>query len=175
MVALVTGASSGIGRDIAIELAKRKYDIIAVARNEEALIKLKEEVEKTYNVKVEVKAMDLTDRNGCIKLHEDVKAKYGGQIRTPDLEGKQYIGIYEEVLPETENKTENVPEAEIVSRAEEETDPPDLLRTSLAERIIEWLESHVTTITVSIGILFFLAAGIWLFVKTGKKPGRQSP
>ena len=77
MVALVTGASSGIGRDIAIELAKRKYDIIAVARNEEALIKLKEEVEKTYNVKVEVKAMDLTDRNGCIKLHEDVKAKYG--------------------------------------------------------------------------------------------------
>ena len=77
MVALVTGASSGIGRDIAIELAKRKYDIIAIARNEEALIKLKEEVEKTYNVNVEVKAMDLTDRNGCIKLHEDVKVKYG--------------------------------------------------------------------------------------------------
>ena len=77
MVALVTGASSGIGRDIAIELAKRKYDIIAIARNEEALIKLKEEVEKTYNVNVEVRAMDLTDREGCIKLHEDVKAKYG--------------------------------------------------------------------------------------------------
>ena len=67
MVALVTGASSGIGRDIAIELAKRKYDIIAIARNEEALIKLKEEVEKTYNVNVEVRAMDLTDREGCIK------------------------------------------------------------------------------------------------------------
>ena len=112
---------------------------------------------------------------GGSKLIRNVKAKYGGQIRTPDLKGKQYIGIYEEVLPETENKTENAPEAEIVSRAEEETDPPDLLRTSLAERIIEWLESHVTTITVSIGILFFLAAGIWLFVKTGKKPGRQSP
>ena len=112
---------------------------------------------------------------GGSKLIRNVKAKYGGQIRTPDLKGKQYIGIYEEVLPETENKTENAPEAEIVSRAEEETDPPDLLRTSLAERIIEWLESHVTTLTVSIGILFFLAAGIWLFVKTGKKPGRQSP
>ena len=112
---------------------------------------------------------------GGSKLIRNVKAKYGGQIRTPDLEGKQYIGIYEEVLPETENETENAPETEIVSRAEEETDPPDLLRTSLAERIIEWLESHVTTITVSIGILFFLAAGIWLFVKTGKKPGRQLP
>ena len=77
MVALVTGASSGIGRDIAIELAKRKYDIYCNCKKWEALIKLKEEVEKTYNVNVEVKAMDLTDRNGCIKLHEDVKVKYG--------------------------------------------------------------------------------------------------
>lgn len=39
MIALVTGASSGIGRDIARELSKRKYNIIAVARNEEALKK----------------------------------------------------------------------------------------------------------------------------------------
>ena len=60
MVALVTGASSGIGRDIAIELAKRKYDIIAIARNEEALIKLKEEVEKTYNVNVAIEKVALS-------------------------------------------------------------------------------------------------------------------
>ena len=39
---------------------------------------------------------------GGSKLIRNVKAKYGGQIRTPDLKGKQYIGIYEEVLPETE-------------------------------------------------------------------------
>ena len=89
MVALVTGASSGIGKDIAIELAKRKYDIIAIARNEEALIKLKEEVEKTYNVKVEVRTMDLTDREGCIKLHEDVKAKYKSGVLTIVLPKKE--------------------------------------------------------------------------------------
>ena len=35
MIALVTGASSGIGRDIARELAKRNYNLIIVARNEE--------------------------------------------------------------------------------------------------------------------------------------------
>jgi len=112
---------------------------------------------------------------GGSKLIRSVKAKYGGQIRTPDLEGKQYIGIYEEILPETESGTEKEPETEIVSQPEEEPDRSDLLKTSLAERIIEWLEGHVTTITISIGILFLLAAGIWLFVKTGKKPGRQLP
>lgn len=109
------------------------------------------------------------------KLIRSVKAKYGGQIRTPDLEGKQYIGIYEEVLPETESGTEEEQETEILSQSEEEPDRSDILKTSLAERIIEWMESHVTTITVSIGILFLLAAGIWLFVKTGKSQGVSHP
>ena len=49
MYAVVTGASSGIGRDIAKELAKKGYDIIAVARNEEALNQLKEEIETINN------------------------------------------------------------------------------------------------------------------------------
>ena len=77
MIALVTGASSGIGRDIARELAKRKYDIIAVARGREALENLKAELEKDYQVKVDVREQDLTDREGCKKLHQDIKGKYG--------------------------------------------------------------------------------------------------
>ncbi len=77
MIALVTGASSGIGRDIARELAKRGYNIIAVARNEEGLNKTKENLEKEYNINVDVRTINLIDRKACIKLHEDIKEKYG--------------------------------------------------------------------------------------------------
>lgn len=107
---------------------------------------------------------------GGSKLIRSVKAKYGGQIRTPDLEGKQYIGIYEEVIPETESEIKIISETELVPS--ESVDP---VKPSLADRIIQWLESHITTITVSIGSLILLAAGIWLFAKTGKKPGHRSP
>ena len=102
MKALVTGASSGIGRDIARELAKRKYDIIAVARNEEGLKDVKNEIEKEYQVKVDVRAMDLIERDGCKKLHEDIKAKYTDSTLKgewpkvepkKELEEKKYIEI----------------------------------------------------------------------------------
>lgn len=77
MIALVTGASSGIGRDIARELAKRKYNIIAVARNEDALKDVKKELEEIYKVEVDIRTIDLIDRDGCKKLHKDIKEKYG--------------------------------------------------------------------------------------------------
>lgn len=77
MIALVTGASSGIGRDIAREFAKKGYNIIAVARNEGALKEIKTELEQKYKVTVDVRAMDLIDRDGCRKLYEDIKKQYG--------------------------------------------------------------------------------------------------
>lgn len=76
MLALVTGASSGIGRDIAREIAKRKYDVIIVARNEKALQELKEELKREYKVKVYIKIIDLTGRDNCIKLYNEVKAEF---------------------------------------------------------------------------------------------------
>lgn len=77
MVALVTGASSGIGKDIAIELAKRNYDVILVARDEEKLNELKKNIEKTYNVKAYIKICDLSVANNCVSLHDEIYKEFG--------------------------------------------------------------------------------------------------
>lgn len=69
MRALITGASSGIGRDIARELSKRGYDLVIVARNKEKL----EELKRDLTTKVEIIDMDLTLEENCKKLHEQAK------------------------------------------------------------------------------------------------------
>lgn len=71
MKALVTGASSGIGRDIAIYLSKLGYDIIAVARDGTKLEKLKEEIQ----TKLEIIAIDLDEIETCKELYKTVKFK----------------------------------------------------------------------------------------------------
>lgn len=67
MRALITGASSGIGRDIAIELAKKGYDLILVARNMDKLNSVKESIK---NVNVKIIQMDISNAENCKKLHE---------------------------------------------------------------------------------------------------------
>ena len=62
---MVTGASSGIGRDIAINLAKLDYDLILVGRNREAL----EEVKTTIDGKVKVKII-VVDLSNLQKVKE---------------------------------------------------------------------------------------------------------
>lgn len=69
MKALVTGASSGIGEEIAKELAKRGYDIILVARNEEKL----KDVASKIKTKTRIITMDLSNKENCKKLYEETK------------------------------------------------------------------------------------------------------
>ncbi len=71
MYALITGASSGIGKAIAYELASRKYDLILVARRESELKQIKTEIENTYKNKVVLKVMDLSIAENCHKLHDE--------------------------------------------------------------------------------------------------------
>ena len=69
MKALVTGASSGIGKDISYELAKRGYEIIAVAREEDKLKELKENIPAV----IKCISMDLSIKENCYKLYEMTK------------------------------------------------------------------------------------------------------
>ena len=69
MKALITGASSGIGRDIARELSKKGYDLILVARDLEKLNELKSEL-KTNS---EIVSMDVSRTENCKQLHEKYK------------------------------------------------------------------------------------------------------
>ena len=69
MKALITGASSGIGKDLAINLSNMGYDIILVARKENKL----KEVSKLCNTKAEIYVTDLSVEENCKKLFSDHK------------------------------------------------------------------------------------------------------
>lgn len=65
MKALITGASSGIGRDMAIYLSELGFDLILVARNKESLEKLQEELK----TKVKLIVMDLSGEKAAKDLY----------------------------------------------------------------------------------------------------------
>ena len=69
MRALITGASSGIGRDMARELGQKGYDLILVARDLEKLNQVKDELKTN----VEVVCMDISNIDNCKKLHEEYR------------------------------------------------------------------------------------------------------
>ena len=67
MKALITGASSGIGRDIARYLSTLGWDLVVVARRRELLEELKSDL-KTI---VKIECLDISSRENCEKLFEE--------------------------------------------------------------------------------------------------------
>ncbi|MBS3750112.1 MAG: SDR family oxidoreductase [Anaerolineales bacterium] len=70
--ALVTGASSGLGVDFARRLAERGCNLILVARREERLAEVREEIESEYGVEARVMAMDLARDEAPRELLDEV-------------------------------------------------------------------------------------------------------
>jgi len=66
--ALVTGSSKGIGKAIAEDLAKRKYNILLVARSEKLLQSLSDEMSQKYNVDVKWLSLDLSEPTAALDL-----------------------------------------------------------------------------------------------------------
>lgn len=73
--AVVTGASSGIGRALAVELAARGYNLIVAARRGDLLDTLAGEVTDRYGVQVEVRVVDLSDRAARGELSDEIAGR----------------------------------------------------------------------------------------------------
>lgn len=72
-IALITGASSGIGREFARIHAARGGDVILVARRAEALAALKAELEAAHGITAHVIPQDLAAPGGALALVQAVK------------------------------------------------------------------------------------------------------
>ena len=67
---LITGASSGIGKETAYVYAEKKYNLILVARRKENLEKIKQEIEKKHQVSVSIFVIDLSKTDSAELLYK---------------------------------------------------------------------------------------------------------
>lgn len=73
MIALITGASSGIGQELAKNLASRGFNLILVARRGDRLKELKSRIALFSDVKVKLICKDLSKAEECKALYDEVK------------------------------------------------------------------------------------------------------
>ncbi|MGL5152327.1 MAG: SDR family NAD(P)-dependent oxidoreductase [Clostridium sp.] len=73
---LITGGSSGFGRDFAYELAKRGYNLIIVGRREGLLYNIKKVIEEKYKVCVVVKIVELSREDELEMFIDEIKNNY---------------------------------------------------------------------------------------------------
>jgi uncharacterized protein len=78
---LITGASSGIGEAFARRLAARGHNLLLVARSEDKLISLCDELGRTRSIQAQYVAMDLSERDAPARLFAEGQRR-GLQIET---------------------------------------------------------------------------------------------
>lgn len=71
-VALITGASTGIGKELASIHAENGGDLVIVARSKDKLETLKVELEKKHNIQVVVIAKDLAAPNAAREIYDEI-------------------------------------------------------------------------------------------------------
>lgn len=73
--ALITGASSGIGRALAEEFARDRYDLVLAARSVDRMQAQSRELAQRHGVRVTVIGVDLQDPGGAAQLHAEVGSR----------------------------------------------------------------------------------------------------
>jgi short-subunit dehydrogenase len=72
-IALITGASGGIGYELCQQFAKNNYDLILVARDEEKLKKYAEEFKKNHDTKSTIILKDLSSATAADEIIKQLK------------------------------------------------------------------------------------------------------
>ena len=89
--ALVTGASSGIGREITRLLAADSVDLVLVARNRARLTELADTLQAEHRVSVRIEATDLSEANAAVRLWRELS---GAGVAIDILVNNAGYGVY---------------------------------------------------------------------------------
>jgi len=74
----ITGASSGLGKQMALEFASRGYNVALTARREDVLLAVKKQIQEQYEVEVFVAALDVLDHEQTQQVLIAAAAHLGG-------------------------------------------------------------------------------------------------
>jgi len=80
-IALITGASSGIGLELARKFAQEKYDLVLVARNRARLMEIGADFQKLYGIEVRISPKDLSHSKAPRELFDEL-TEAGVKIHT---------------------------------------------------------------------------------------------
>ncbi len=98
--AIVTGASSGIGKAMAFEIAKKEINLVLVSRNQKGLNALATELKTLHNIKTRVVALDLKKVDFINTLSEQTADIDIGLVA--NIAGEMFMGNYDDLTLEKE-------------------------------------------------------------------------
>src|SRR5579859_2212596 len=112
--ALITGASSGIGRAFAHALARRGMSVVLVARSEERLRTLATELSQQHGVRAEVIAADLSQEEAIRQIQQEVERRKLAVDLLINNAGFATNGFFETLSPERDHQQVMVDVAAVV-------------------------------------------------------------
>ncbi len=91
-VAIVTGASAGVGEAVARELAAAGVKLVLAARRESSLAEVADSIRQSYGTEAAVVAVDMTDPEAGDKLVQEAATRFGGVDIVVNNAGRAHAG-----------------------------------------------------------------------------------
>jgi short-subunit dehydrogenase len=98
---LITGASTGIGYEMALQLAQKQYNLILVARSADKLQALQKQLMQQYPIDVRMHAIDLSIPDNAIRFYQTIKSE---MLPVSHLVNNAGFGDYGEFLETSMDK-----------------------------------------------------------------------